>query len=106
MLRHVVMFEWRDGVSETEKTAVEEGLGRLPGLIPEIRRYEFGRDADLAEGNFDFVVVADFDSRADYETYQAQPDHLRVVGEAIRPAISARAGAQYWISCPDERNEA
>ena len=97
MLRHVVMFKWRDGVSEGEKQAVEEGLGRLPGLIPEIQRYEFGGDAGLAEGNFDFVVVADFESQADYETYQAQPDHLRVISEAIRPAISARAGAQYWV---------
>ena len=106
MLRHVVMFKWKHEVTESEIRAVEVGLGSLPALIPQIRRYEFGRDAALAEGNFDFVVVADFDSLPDYETYQAQPDHLQVVAEAIRPAISARAGAQYWLPDPAERNEA
>ena len=97
MLRHVVLFRWKDGVSDAQKRAVEAGLGALPERIPEIRRYEFGGDAGLAEGNFDFVVVADFESLADYEAYQAHPEHQRVIGESIRPVISARAGAQYWL---------
>ncbi len=101
MLRHVVMFRWNAGVSEKDKRAVEEGLAALPALVPQIRRYEFGRDAGLAEGNFDFVVVADFDSVADYEAYQAHPDHVRVIQERIRPAITERAGAQYHLPARD-----
>jgi hypothetical protein len=97
MLRHVVMFRWREGVSEDEKRAVREGLGALPKAIPEILRYEFGDDAGLAEGNFDFVLVAEFDSQNDYETYQAHPEHVRVIQERIRPSVSARAGAQYVV---------
>ena len=98
MLRHVVLFKWNDGTTEFDKKAVEEGLSSLPGVIPEIRRYEFGGDAGLADGNFDFAVVADFDTQADYEIYQANPEHLRVVQESIRPVISSRAAIQYRIT--------
>lgn len=98
MLRHVVLFRWKDDVTDDQRAAVTRGLGGLPAAIPQIRRYEFGEDAGLGEGNFDFVVVADFDSLESYRAYQAHPDHLRVIDEAIRPAISARAGSQYWLT--------
>jgi len=97
MLRHVVMFQWKEGASEAEKAAVSAGLGELPGAIPQIRRYEFGGDAGLTEGNQDFVVVADFDSEADYDAYRIHPEHVRVIQEAIRPAISSRVGIQYRL---------
>ena len=97
MLRHVVLFKWNEDATDDDKLAVEQGLAALPPVIPQIQRYEFGPDAGLAEGNFDFIVVADFASQADYETYQAHPDHLQVIQEHIRPAISARAGAQYHL---------
>ncbi len=94
MLRHVVMFSWKEEAAEADRLAVAEGLSRLPDCIPQIRRYEFGSDLGLAEGNFDFVVVADFDSQSDYEAYQSHPDHLEVVHEAIRPHVARRAAIQ------------
>jgi len=97
MLRHVVMFQWKDGLGEAEKRAVGDGLGELPAKIPQIRRYEFGADAGMVEGNYDFVLVADFDSVSDYEVYSTHPDHLRLIQETIRPAISSRVGAQYIV---------
>jgi len=97
MLRHIVMFRWKEGAGEEARRAVSEGLSALPAAIPEIRRYEFGDDAGLAEANFDFTLVADFETQVDYEVYQAHPDHLRVVRERIQPAIAERAAAQYWF---------
>ena len=97
MLRHVVFFNWKEETSEAAKKTVEDGLNRLPAVIPEILRYEIGRDAGLAEDNFDFALVADFDSQDDYEAYQGHPEHVRLIQEAIRPAISARAAVQYWL---------
>jgi hypothetical protein len=97
MLRHVVMFRWKEGVGDEEKRSVAEGLGALPAAIPEIRRYEFGEDAGLSEGSFDFVLVADFETQVDYEVYQGHPDHQQVIRERIKPAISERAAAQYWF---------
>jgi Stress responsive A/B Barrel Domain len=97
MLRHVVLLRWKEGATEAEKAAVEEGLRALPAAIPEIRRYELGPDAGLAEGNFDLALVADFDSAVDFATYQTHPEHLRLLSERVRPAVAARAAAQYRL---------
>jgi hypothetical protein len=103
MLRHVVLLRWKEGATEAEKRAVEEGLRALPAAIPQIRRYELGADAGLAEGNFDFALVADFDSPADFVTYQEHPEHQRLLRERLRPAIAARAAAQYGLPSDGSR---
>lgn len=97
MLRHVVFFRWKEETSDSDKKAVAKGLEALPAAIPEIRRYELGNDAGLAQGNFDFALIADFESLDDFKVYQAHQDHLRVIQDVIRPVIAARAAVQYWI---------
>lgn len=97
MLRHVVFFNWNEEADETARQSVEDRLKALPGLIPEIKNYRLGPDAGLVEGNFDFALVADFDSVEGFQTYQGHPEHLQVVQETIRPNISARAAVQYWL---------
>ena len=54
MLRHVVLMRWKPGTSDAQKQAVREGLTALPAAIPEIRSYQFGDDAAIAEGNYEF----------------------------------------------------
>ena len=60
MIRHCVMFTWADGVPDDMKAKVAEELDTLPGLIPEIQKYEHGPDAGLSDGNYDYCAVADF----------------------------------------------
>ena len=97
MLRHVVLFNWKENVNADAKNAVREGLAALPAQIPQIKRYDLGDDAGLADGNYDFVLVADFESVEDYEIYQAHEEHQRVIREHIKPVISARVAAQYQV---------
>ena len=100
MLRHVVLFTFQDETTEAQKQAAADGLKALPGLIPEIRRYELGRDAGLAAGNHDFALVADFDSEADFRAYAEHPEHVKVVVELIKPVISGRVAVQYRLTDP------
>lgn len=93
-VRHVVMFRWSDEAPDGHVDAVGEALGRLPALIPEIRDYRFGPDIGVNEGNFDYVVTADFDSVEDYVTYRDHPDHREVVTGLIVPNIAARSAVQ------------
>ena len=95
MLRHVVLLRWKPEASEADKQAVRDGLAELPVAIPEIRRYVFGDDAGLADGNFDFAIVADFESRPDWQTYLTHDHHQRVIAERIRPILQTRAAVQY-----------
>lgn len=97
MLRHVVLFEWRGDATDAERAAVAEGLRALPELIPQIQRYEFGADSGMADGNFDFALVADFESKAGYDAYRVHPEHVRVLQETVGPAISARAAVQFHL---------
>lgn len=96
--RHVVMFTWTDDVSEEQQRTLVERLSALPGLIPEIRAYDFGPDAGVNPGNRDFVVVADFDDRAGYLTYRDHPSHRAVIEECITPIVASRSAVQYELS--------
>ena len=78
-----------------------EGLGGLPAAIAEIRDYRFGPDAEINEGNFDFVVVADFESAEDYLVYRDHPVHRALIAERIAPHLAERAAVQYY-SRPDQ----
>jgi hypothetical protein len=95
MLRHVVMFRWTEDTTSEDVNAIQEGLGGLPGAIPEIRAYAFGRDVGINEGNYDFVVVADFHDVDDYVAYRDHPVHQAIIAERIRSHVAARAAVQF-----------
>lgn len=91
------MFRWADDTSDEAKEAVAAGLAELPGVIPEIKRYEFGGDLALREGTWDFVVVADFDDADGYRTYSDDATHQAVIAERIAPNVVERAAVQYEL---------
>jgi hypothetical protein len=97
MLRHVVCLTWKDGVPPGAVDAIAAALGALPGRIPEIRAYSFGRDLGLGAGNAGFGIVADFDDAAGWRTYQDDPEHQRIIVELIRPHLASRTAAQFTI---------
>ena len=95
MFRHVVMVRLNEDMTDDQKETLRAGLGRLPEVIPDIRAYRFGSDAGLNEGNFDFVVTADFDDAAGYLAYRDHPDHQKAVAEFIAPIAKRRAAVQF-----------
>jgi len=95
VLRHVVMVRLAEDMTDDQKEALRAGLGRLPEVIPEIRAYRFGADVGLNEGNFDFVVTADFDDAAGYLTYRDHPEHQKLVAQNLGPFVTKRAAVQF-----------
>lgn len=99
MFRHVVMVRLTEDMTADQKEALRAGLGRLPEVIPDIRAYRFGDDAGLNEGNFDFVVTADFDDADGYLAYRDHPDHRKLVAELLGPFVTKRAAVQFeWAA--------
>jgi hypothetical protein len=94
MIRHVVMFTWTREATDEQKAAVVTELGKLPGVIPEIRSYTVGSDAGINQGNHEFGVVADFDNVDDYLAYRDHPQHQKVIAEHVRPIMASRAALQ------------
>ena len=72
MFRHVSLIKLQD---TSTMPAIFEELAKLPGIIPALRDYRVGPDAALADDNFDFAVVADFDDVAGYESYRDNEEH-------------------------------
>ncbi len=97
MLRHVVLMRWKPGTSDDQKQAVREGLAALPAAIPEIRSYQFGDDAAIVKGNFEFAIVADFENESDFQTYSTHHAHQKLIAEHIRPILQDRAAVQYVL---------
>ena len=95
MFRHVVLVRFADDMTDKQKAALRDGLARLPDVIPDIRSYRFGHDIGINEGNFDFVVTADFDNAEGYLTYRDHPDHQKLVKELLGPFVAKRAAVQF-----------
>lgn len=93
--RHVVMFQWVDGLPAEHVERVREGLNALPGQIEQIRDYRHGHDVGITPGNFDYVVVADFDSADDFVTYRDHPVHQQLIEDLVKGNVATRAAVQY-----------
>lgn len=97
MLRHVVMFRWADDVDSQHTAAVAAGLDSLPPQIDVIRSFRHGVDAGAVAGNYDYVLVAEFDSVEDFLTYRNHPVHQAFVAELIATQAKDRAAVQYIV---------
>ncbi len=97
MLRHVAMFRFTPESTVDQHEAAFESLRALPGIIPQIRDYRVGLDRELVEGNWQAVVVADFDDEEGWRTYSQDATHLQIIAEQIRPIVAERAAVQYVI---------
>jgi hypothetical protein len=93
--RHVVMFRWADHVDADQIEAIRDGLSRLPSQIDAIRGFVHGSDVGVSEGNWDYVVVADFDNVGDFITYRDHPSHLLFIEERVKGNVADRAAVQY-----------
>ena len=93
-IRHIVLLRWSEAPSADRLAALEAALGRLPSLLTGMRSYDFGSDLGLAEGNFDFAIVGDFDDIESYGLYASHPEHQRIIAEQIRPMLGERVAIQ------------
>ena len=75
MIRHIVMWKFRPG-TEAEQEQFLEGLRGLQGVIPQLRASQVARS--VGADNYDAVLVSEFDSLEDLETYKQDPRHVAV----------------------------
>ncbi|MCX5847316.1 MAG: Dabb family protein [Deltaproteobacteria bacterium] len=81
MIKHIVFMKFKAGVTDKDIAVIEKGLAGLPGRIPEIKEYQFGRDIVRSERSCDFALVSAFDDMEALKRYQVHPDHLPVVAK-------------------------
>ena len=75
MIRHIVMWKFRPG-TEAEQKAFLEGLRGLQGVIPQLKRSEV--TVNVGQGNYDAVLVSEFESLEAMDAYKNDPRHKAV----------------------------
>lgn len=86
MIKHVVFLKFKADATEAMIAEIEAGLGALPGIIPEIRYYDFGRDVVHSPRSWDFALVSLFDDLDALKRYSGHPDHQAVLQKILAAA--------------------
>lgn len=94
MIRHVVMWRFREGEKEAMLQFLE-GLKALDGVIPEIERSEIGINVN-DKNAYDAVLIADFADMDALERYKADPRH-QAVSALCKSIREARACVDYEL---------
>ena len=89
MIRHVVMWKFKEENKLENMEHAREILYALRPVIKELRRMEIGFDVSKTDMSYDMMLLTEFDSVADLKTYAVHPEHLKVSG-FIRSVIESR----------------
>ncbi len=97
VLRHVVLFKFKEGTTKEQIKEIETAFGGLPSKIDTIREFEWGTDVS-SEGKSKgfthcfFVTFADEKGRDVYLPHVAHKDFVKLVG----PQVDDVCVVDYW----------
>lgn len=97
MLRHVVIFKFKDSSSVEDVKSVEDAFRNLQNEIPEIKGFEWGTNNSpegLADG-FTHVFFVSFESEEDRAVYLPHPKHKEFV-DILSPHLEKALVVDYW----------
>lgn len=88
MVKHVILWQLKDELSDTEKAAVKvgikEGLEGLAGQIPGLVEIHVNINA-LPSSNADLMLDTTFESAEALKGYSTHPAHVAVANSKVRP---------------------
>jgi hypothetical protein len=99
MLRHVVLFKFKDTSSKEDVQKVVDAFRSLKGAIPQVSAFEYGIDNSpegLANG-FTHCFLVTFKSETDRDAYLPHPKHKEFVG-VLKPHLDKVQVIDYWAS--------
>jgi hypothetical protein len=97
LLRHVVMFKFKDASSDAEVQKVVDAFRALPEKIPQIHDFEYGTNNSpegLADG-FTHCFLVTFKSEEDRAVYLPHEAHKAFV-EVLKPHLDKVMVIDYW----------
>ena len=93
MVKHVILWQLRDELSDTEKAAVKagikEGLEGLAGQIPGLLEVHVNING-LPTSNADVMLDTTLESFEALKGYAVHPAHVAVADSKVRPFTKAR----------------
>jgi len=99
VLRHVVMFQFKDTATAEDVKRVTDAFTALSGKIATIKDFEWGTNSSpegLNQGLTHCFFVT-FSSDKDRDDYLVHPDHVAFV-EVLKPHLEKATVLDYWTS--------
>lgn len=94
MIKHIVMWKFKDGIADGDKLEMKRRLESLKGMVPSLVDIEIGMNVAEGDAAKDMVLYSEFNSLDDLQAYAIHPEHLKVV-EFVKPLVCERAIVDY-----------
>lgn len=98
MVKHVILWQLKDELSESEKkevsAGIKEGLEGLKGQIPGLIDVKVVIDK-LESSNADVMLDTSFESEEALKGYATHPKHVAVADSKVRPYTKTRVCMDY-----------
>lgn len=97
VLRHVVLFKFKDGAASGDVQKVEDAFRQLKPKINLIKDFEFGKNnsPEKLDQGFTHCFFVTFASEKDRDDYLVHPDHKAFV-EVLKPYLDKALVVDYW----------
>jgi hypothetical protein len=97
VLRHVVMFGWKDGTDTNQINKIIAAFKKLPSKISLIKSFEWGTNnsPEGLAGGLTHCFLVTFTSAADRDAYLVHPAHKEFVS-LLKPAPEKLTVFDYW----------
>ena len=100
MVKHIILWQLKDELSEEEKKVVRAGIkegleglqGKVPGLVEIKVQTEY-----LTSSNVDVMLDSTFEDEAALKGYAVHPAHVEVADTKVRPYTKTRACIDYEV---------
>jgi hypothetical protein len=100
LLRHLVLFKFKDGASEEEINKIHGAFNALPAIIPEIKDFEWGLNVspENFHQGFTHCYLITFLSEEDRDNvYTPHPAHKAFVA-SLQPHLEKVFVVDYWAN--------
>lgn len=99
VLRHVVMFGWKEGTDALYIAKVVTALNNLKHKIPTIKSFEWGTNnsPENLNNGLTHCFILTFSSESDRDAYLIHPDHKAFVA-LLNPAPEKVTVFDYWAN--------
>ncbi|MFM0158382.1 MULTISPECIES: Dabb family protein [Paraburkholderia] len=91
MIRHILLFSFRDTAHRNARTALLEMLAGFPARFPKMQKFQIGANVSDRDRTFEYAMTVEFEERTDLDDYLRSEYHEQFVAERFRPLISQRA---------------
>lgn len=100
MVKHVILWQLKDALSENEKAEVKKGIkegleslqGKIPGLLD--IKVEI---TPLASSNADVMLDSSFENEEALKGYAVHSEHVAVADHKVRPYTKTRVCMDYEL---------